>query len=142
MAQICTYCSFEPQHLLITPALGANQVKFSTEESLTMYWILKLGIRPQTTSKPDSDVAQDMLKQIEIIHEDVRRNMMHVPILNTKLITTKELMHQCLKEKEYVYILQPKANNQGKQNHRAHGVSMGWSLHIVERVLPNNTVCG
>ena len=35
---------------------------------------LKLGIRPQKISSPDSDIAQDVLEQTEMIFQDVGRN--------------------------------------------------------------------
>ena len=35
---------------------------------------LKLGIRPQKIPPPDSEIAQDVLEQIEKIFQDVRRN--------------------------------------------------------------------
>ena len=37
---------------------------------------LKTGIRPQKISSPDSEIAQDVLEQTEMIFQDVRRNTM------------------------------------------------------------------
>ena len=37
---------------------------------------LKMGILPQKTSSPDSEIAQDVLEQTEMIFQDVRRNTM------------------------------------------------------------------
>ena len=96
---------------------------------------LKLGIRPQRTSEPDSEVAQDVLKQTEIIHEDVRQNVMQA-YLKYKAYYDKRANASVLKEKEYVYILQPKANNQGS---KIPFTEFRWvGPYIVERVLPNN----
>ena len=41
---------------------------------------LKLGIRPQKISAPDSEIAQDVLEQTETIFQDVRRNAMQAYI--------------------------------------------------------------
>ena len=35
---------------------------------------LKMGIRPQKTSSPDSEIAQDVLEQTEAIFQDVEKN--------------------------------------------------------------------
>ena len=40
---------------------------------------LKMGIRPQKISPPDSQIARDMLEQTEIIFQDVRKNAMQCP---------------------------------------------------------------
>ena len=48
---------------------------------------LKLGILPQKQPIPTSQIAQDVLDQTEIIHQDVRKNAMQA-ILNIKLTTT------------------------------------------------------
>ena len=37
---------------------------------------LKMGIRPQKTSSPDSEIAQDVFEQTEAIFQDVRKNAM------------------------------------------------------------------
>ena len=41
---------------------------------------LKMGVRPQKTPSPDSEIAQDVLEQTEIIFQDVRRNTMQAYI--------------------------------------------------------------
>ena len=41
---------------------------------------LKMGIRPQKIPSPDSEIAQDVLEQTEIIFQDVRRNAMQAYI--------------------------------------------------------------
>ena len=41
---------------------------------------LKMGIRPQKIPSPDSEIAQDVLKQTETIFQDVRRNAMQAYI--------------------------------------------------------------
>ena len=39
-----------------------------------------MGIRPQKISSPDSEIAQDVLEQTEMILQDVRRNAMQAYI--------------------------------------------------------------
>ena len=39
-----------------------------------------MGIRPQKNSSPDSEIAQDVLEQTEMIFQDVRRNDMQAYI--------------------------------------------------------------
>ena len=41
---------------------------------------LKTGFRPQKISSPDSEIAQDVLEQTEMIFQDVRRNAMQAYI--------------------------------------------------------------
>ena len=48
----------------------------------------KLGIRPQQQPVPTSQIAQDVLEQTEMIHQDVRKNIMQA-YNNTKPIMTK-----------------------------------------------------
>ena len=66
---------------------------------------LKLGIRPQQPPIPTSQIAQEVLEQTEMIHEDVRKNTMILckRILNTNATTTKKPTLQNLK-KQITYI--------------------------------------
>ena len=41
---------------------------------------LKMGVRPQKNPSPDSQIAQDVLEQTEIIFQDVRKNAMQAYI--------------------------------------------------------------
>ena len=41
---------------------------------------LKMGIRPQKTSSPVSEIAQDVLEQTEAIFQDVRKNALQAYI--------------------------------------------------------------
>ena len=73
----------------------------------------KLGIRPQQPV-PTSQIAQDVLEQTEMIHQDVRKNAMQAYI-KYKAYYDKKANASKLKEAEYVYVLQPKADNQGNK---------------------------
>ena len=62
---------------------------------------LKMGIRPQKTSSPDSEIAQDVLEQTEKIFQDVRRNTMQAYI-KYKAYYNKKAIASKLKQSEYV----------------------------------------
>ena len=72
---------------------------------------LKTGIRPQKIFSPDSEVAQDVLEQTEMILQDVRRNAMHAYIKYTESYDKKAKASK-LKQSDNVYIRQPKADHQ------------------------------
>ena len=74
----------------------------------------KLGIRPQKIPSPDSEIAQDVLEQTEMIFQDVRRNAMQAYI-KYKAYYDKKANASKLKQSDYVYILQPKADHQGSK---------------------------
>ena len=71
---------------------------------------LKLGIRPQQQSIPTSQIAQDVLEQTEIIHQDVLKNTMQAYI-KYKAYYDKNANTSKRKEADYIYILQPKADH-------------------------------
>ena len=89
---------------------------------------LKMGIRPQRIPEPDSEIAQDILEQPETIFQDVRRNAMQAYI--------KYNNGRKLKQSDYVYNLQPKADHQGI---KIPFTDFRWIVpYIVVKVLPNN----
>ena len=69
-----------------------------------------MGIRPQKISSPDSEIVQDVLEQTEMIFQDVRRNAMQAYIKN-KTYYDKKTNASKLKQSDYVYTLQPKADH-------------------------------
>ena len=75
---------------------------------------LKLGIRPLQQPIPRSQIAQDVLDQTEMIHQDVRKNTMQAYI-KYKAYYDKKANASKRKEADYVYILQPKADHQGSK---------------------------
>ena len=96
---------------------------------------LKLGIRPQQQPIPTSQIAQDILEQTEMIHQDVRKNTMQAYI-KYKAYYDKKANASKLKETDYVYILQPKADHQGS---KIPFTEFRWvGPYIVEKALPNN----
>ena len=96
---------------------------------------LKLGIRPQQQPIPTSQIAQEVLEQTEMIHQDVRKNIMQAYI-KYKAYYDKKANASKLKEADDVYILQPKADHQGS---KIPFTEFRWiGPYIIEKVLPNN----
>ena len=75
---------------------------------------LKLRIRQQQQPIRISQIAQDVLDQAEMIYQDVRKNAMQAYI-KYKSYYDKNANASELKEAEYVYVLQPKADHQGSK---------------------------
>ena len=96
---------------------------------------LKLGIRPQQQPIPFSQIAQDVLNQTEMIHQDVRKNAMQAYI-KYKEYYDKKANASKLKEADYVYVLQPIADHQGR---KISFTEYRWiGPYVIEKVLPNN----
>ena len=72
----------------------------------------QLRIRPQQQPIPTSQIAQDVLDQTEMIHQDVRKNLMQACI-QYKDYYDKKAIASKPKEADYVCDLQPKADHQG-----------------------------
>ena len=95
---------------------------------------LRLGIRPQQQPIPTSQIAQEVLEQTEMIHQDVRKNIMQAYIKH-KAYYDKKANALKLKEADYVYILQPKADHEGS---KIPFTEFRWvGPYIIEKVLPN-----
>ena len=75
---------------------------------------LKRGIRPQKFPSPDSEIAQDVLEQAEASFQEVRKNIMQAYI-KYKAYYDKKANASKLKEQQYIYSLQPKADHQGSK---------------------------
>ena len=96
---------------------------------------LKLGIHPQQQPIPTSQIAQEVLEQTGMIHQDVRKDIMQAYI-KYKAYYDKKANASKFKEAEYVYILQPKADHQGS---KIPFTEFRWiGPYIIEKVLPNN----
>ena len=96
---------------------------------------LKLGIRHQQQPIPTSQIAQDVLDQTEMIHQDVCKITMQAYIKYNAYYDKKANASK-LEEADYVYILQPKADHQGS---KIPFTEIRWmGPYIVEKVLPNN----
>ena len=73
-----------------------------------------MGIRPQRILNPNSQTAEDFLKQTEISFHDVRTNPMQAYIKN-KAYYDKRAITSKINEQQYVYILQLEADHQGSK---------------------------
>ena len=96
---------------------------------------LNLGIRPQQQPIPTSQIAQEVLDQTEMIHQDVRKNAMQAYI-KYKAYYHRKANASKLKEADYVYVLQPRVDHQGS---KIPYTEFRWiGQYIIEKVLPNN----
>ena len=96
---------------------------------------IKLGIRPQQQPILTSQIAQELIEQTEMIHQDVRKNTVQAYI-KYKAYHDKKAIASKLKEADYVYILQPKADHQGS---KIPFTEFRWiGPYVIEKVLPNN----
>ena len=95
---------------------------------------LKWGIRPQKIPSPKSQIAQDVFEQTEMIFQDVRKNAMKAYI-KYKAYYDKKANASKLKQADYVYILQPKADHQGRK--KAFTDFRWIGPYNIEKVLPN-----
>ena len=95
----------------------------------------KRGIRPQKIPPPDSQIAQDVLEQTETIFQDVHKNAMQAYI-KYKAYYDRKANASKLKQADYVFILQLKADHQGS---RIPFTDFRWiGPFIFEKVLPKN----
>ena len=96
---------------------------------------IKLGIRPPQQPIPTSQIAQEVLEETEMIHQDVRKNIMQAYI-KYKAYYDKKANASRLKEADYVYILQPTADHQGSKFPFTEFRLIG--PYVIEKVLRNN----
>ena len=96
---------------------------------------LKMGIRPQKSPSPDSQIAQDVLEQTEMIFQDVRKNALQAYIKH-KAYYDKKANASKRKQTDYVWILELKADHQRR---KILLTDFRWNgPYIIEKVLPNN----
>ena len=95
---------------------------------------LKMGIHFQRIPTPNSQTAEDVFKQTEVAFHDIRDSTMQAYI-KYKAFYDKKANASKLKEQQYVYLLQPKADNHGSKI----PFPDFWQIgpHIVEKALPN-----
>ena len=94
-----------------------------------------MGICPQRIPTPNSQIAEDVLKQTEMFSQDVRRTPCKL-ISNTKRFMIKKANASKLKEQQNVYVLQPKSDHQGN---KIPVTDFRWiGPYIVEKAPPNN----
>ena len=91
---------------------------------------LKLGIRPQQQPIPTSQIAQDILKQTEMIHQDVRKNTMQACIKYKAYYDKKSQRFKTQRSRLCIY-LAAKSGSLREQN-SIHRTSMGWPVYCRE----------
>ena len=74
---------------------------------------IKWGICLQQAPFPTSQNAQDVLAQTEAIHQDIQKNAMQAYIKHNHYFY-KKANASLIKQADYVYILQPETDHQGK----------------------------
>ena len=95
---------------------------------------LTLGFRPQQPI-PNSQIAKEVLEQTEMIHQDVRKNIIQAYI-KYKAYYDRKANASKLKEADYLYILQPKADHQGS---KIPFTEFRWiGPYTIEKVFPEN----
>ena len=96
---------------------------------------IQLGSRSHQQPIPASQIAQDVLEQAEMVHQDVRKNAMQAYV-KYKAYYDRKVKASKLKKADFVNVLQLKADHQGN---RIPLTEFWWiGSYIIEKVLPNN----
>ena len=85
-------------------SIGCEPIRFFHGGILYNILESKLGIRLQQQPIPTSQIAQNVLSQTEMIHQDVRKNAMQAYI-KYKTYCDKKANASKVKEADYVYVL-------------------------------------
>ena len=95
----------------------------------------KLGLRFNPTIAPTTDFAEELLRRTKILYDKTKKNVMQ-SYINYKRYYDKKAKASPLKEKNYCFILQPKADHQGS---KIPFRDFRWiGPHLKQKVLPNN----
>ena len=95
----------------------------------------KLGLRFNPNIAPTTDFAEELLRRAKILYDKTKENVMQ-SYIKYKRSYDKKAKASPLKEKDYCFILQPKADHQGS---KIPFRDFQWiGPYIVEKVLPNN----
>ena len=95
----------------------------------------KLGLRFNPNITPTTDFAEELLRRTKILYDKTKKNVMQ-SYIKYKRYYDKKAKASPLKEKDYCFILQPKADHQGS---KIPFRDFRWiGPYIVEKVLPNN----
>ena len=70
----------------------------------------KLGLRFNPNTKPTTDFAEDLLRRTRILNDKAKKNVMQPYIKNKRYYDKKAKASQA-KDKDYCFILQPKADH-------------------------------
>ena len=95
----------------------------------------KLGLRLNPNNAPTTDFAEELLWRTKILYDTTKKNVMQ-SYIKYKRHYDKKAKALPLKEKNYCFILQPKADHQGS---KIPFRDFRWiGPYLVEKVLPNN----
>ena len=95
----------------------------------------KLGLRFNPNIAPTTNFAQKFLRRTKILYDETKKNVMQ-SYIKYKKYYDKKAKAPPLKEKDYCFILQPKADHQGS---KIPFRDFRWiGSYLVEKVLPNN----
>ena len=95
----------------------------------------KLGLRFNPNITPTTDFAEELLRRTKILYDKTKKNVMQ-SYIKYKKYYDKKAKASPLKEKDYCFILQPKADHQGS---KIPFREFRWiGPYLVEKVLPNN----
>ena len=95
----------------------------------------KLGMRVNPNIAPNTDFAEELLRRTRNLYDKTKKNVMQ-SYIKYKRYYNKKAKTSPLKEKDYCYKLQPKADHQGS---KIPFRDTRWIRpYLVEKVLPNN----
>ena len=95
----------------------------------------KLGLRFNPNIAPTTDFAEKLLRRTKILYDKTKKNVIQ-SYIEYKRYYDKKAKASPLKEKDYCFIHQPKADHQGSQIPFR---GFRWiGPYLVEKVLPNN----
>ena len=95
----------------------------------------KLGLRFNPIAGPTTDFAEELLRRSKILYDKTKKNVMQ-SYIKYKRYYDKKANASPLKEKDYCFILQPKADHQGS---KIPFRDFRWiGPYLVEKILPNN----
>ena len=95
----------------------------------------KLGLSFNPNIAPTTDFAEELLRRTKILYDKTKKNVMQ-SYIKYKRYYDKKAKASPLKEKDYCFILQPKADHQGS---KIPFRDFRWiGPYLVEKVLPNN----
>ena len=95
----------------------------------------KLGLRFNPNIAPTTDFAEELLRRTKILYDKTRKNVMQ-SYIKYKKYYDKKAKALPLKEKDYCFILQPRADHQGS---KVPFREFRWiGPYLVEKVLANN----
>ena len=95
----------------------------------------KLGLRFNPNAAPTTDFAEQLLRRTKILYDKTKKNVKQ-SYIKYEIFYDKKAKASPLKEKDYSFILQPKADHQGS---KIPFRDFRWiGPYLVEKVLPNN----